>query len=443
MATKGIETPKLTALRVLILASDGGYAHCMAVSLERLGVADVEHVETLTAATSVLRRRAVDIIIAEIHADRADGLMVPCMVSELDRAGRLHRIPHVIWTADQNTGDVFGTTAATAGLDQGWQDTLNGVSRVALLSHARLARTSGIQVEIAPDSSTEGLIATIERLADVTPQPPHVVCANSAEPPDEEEVVSALASGAGLRVVYQPQYHLQTQRVVGAEALVRWQHPRYGDVSPSVLIPLVNQLGLDLLLFSFIEKSVIETLVSLDKAGIDIPVAVNASAKTLCAPGLATRLATKMHKAGLPTKRLKIELTEDVATDNELALSASITALRAKGFQVSLDDFGAGAATLALLSQMPFDEMKIDGALVRAVGQTATSREVISGVVALAKLFNLTLVTEGIEDESTIALLNQLGCEVGQGYALAHPLELGDFMQLVGTRTVTPLFRKS
>ncbi|MGE8499083.1 MAG: EAL domain-containing protein [Pseudomonas sp.] len=434
MATKGIETPKLNTLRMLILASDGDYVQRMAVSLERFGVAEVEHVETLTAATSALRKGAVDIIVAEIHADRADGLMVPCMVSELDRAGRLHRMPHIIWTADQQTGDALEATALSAGVDQGWQDTLNGVSRVALLSHARLARTSGIQVEITPDSTTEGLIATLKRLAAVTPQLPQVACASDAESLDEEEVVSALASGTGLRVVYQPQYHLQSQRIVGAEALIRWQHPQYGDVSPSVLIPLVNQLGLDLLLFSYIEKSVIETLVSLDKAGIHIPVAVNASAKTLCAPGLATRLATKMHKAGLPTKRLKIELTEDVATDNELSLSASITALRAKGFQVSLDDFGAGAATLALLSQMPFDEMKIDGALVRAVGQTATSSEVISGVVALAKLFNLTLVTEGIEDESTIALLNQLGCEVGQGYALARPLEIDDFMRLVASR---------
>lgn len=431
MATTGIEPLKLTALRVLILASESEYAQSMTDSLERFGVADVEHVESLTAATSVLRKAAIDIIVAEINADRADGLMVPCMISELDRAGRLQRIPHVIWTADQNTGNALEAAALSAGTNQGWQDTLSGVSRVALLSHARLARTSGIQVEIAPDSSTEGLITTVERLASVMPQPPHVTCASDIESLDEEEVVRALASGAGLRVVYQPQYHLKSQRIVGAEALIRWQHPRYGDVSPSVLIPLVNQLGLDLLLFSYIEKSVIETLVSLDKAGIQIPVAVNASAKTLCAPGLATRLATKMHKAGLPTKRLKIELTEDVATDNELSLSASITALRAKGFQVSLDDFGAGAATLALLSQMPFDEMKIDGALVRAVGQTATSREIISGVVALARLFNLTLITEGIEDESTIALLNQLGCEVGQGFALARPLEIDDFMHLV------------
>jgi EAL domain-containing protein (putative c-di-GMP-specific phosphodiesterase class I) len=138
-----------------------------------------------------------------------------------------------------------------------------------------------------------------------------------------------------------------------------------------------------------------------------------------------------MHRAGLPCKRLKIELTEDLAPDSELALSASITALRAKGFPVSLDDFGAGAATLSLLSRMPFDEMKIDGALVRAVGQFAHSSEIISGIVGLAQLFNINLITEGIEDTESIELLCRLGCNTGQGFALARPMESDVFLSMI------------
>lgn len=430
MATKVIEAPKLSKLRVMILTSDNDFGRHLADCMACIGVVQTEYAESLSAAVASLRRQAVDIIVAEIHADRADGLMLPCTVSELNGAGRLRRIPHIIWTGHQDDCGQRGSGTLLAGREQGWRDTLNGVSMTALQSHARLARVAGIHVEIAPESTVDCLFATMERLADITPRSPHVPSPNGENLPSEEEVVAALASGEGLRVVYQPQCHLQTKRVVGAEALIRWQHPRFGEVPPSVLIPMVNQLGLDLLLFSYIEKSVIETLTSLDKAGIEIPLAVNASARTLCAPGLATRLANKMHKAGLPAKRLKIELTEDMLPDSDLSLSASITALRSKGFPVSLDDFGAGAATLAMLSQMPFDEMKIDGTLVRAVGQTPASREVISGVVALARLFNLTLVTEGIEDESTIDLLNQLGCEVGQGYALGHPMEVNDFMDV-------------
>jgi EAL domain-containing protein (putative c-di-GMP-specific phosphodiesterase class I) len=109
---------------------------------------------------------------------------------------------------------------------------------------------------------------------------------------------AALTSGEGLRVVFQPQYDLMTRTVVGAEVLIRWKHARYGDVPPAVLIPMVNRLGLDLLLFSYIEKRAIDTLLALDKAGVDIPLAVNASAKTICTPGLAERLSSKMKRAG-------------------------------------------------------------------------------------------------------------------------------------------------
>jgi EAL domain-containing protein (putative c-di-GMP-specific phosphodiesterase class I)/CheY-like chemotaxis protein len=427
-----VKFPKLSSkLRVMVLTLDNDHAERMTSYLEAFGVIHIYTVGGLMAAASILQQQVIDIIISEIHADRTDGLMLPSIVSELNIAGEIRGIPHIIWTAEPNPKNYDGPTLLMAGLVQGWQETLNGISTTALLSHVRLAQLAGIHIEIARDGGADCLFSAMNRLATLAPQRPQSSFVHFANLPTEDDVVAALASGEGLRVVYQPQYNLQTKQIVGAEALIRWSHPRYGDVPPSVLVPMVNELGLDLLLFSYIEKNVISMLVTLDRAGIKIPLAVNASSKTLSAPGLAVRLSRKMHDAGLPTQRLKIELTEDVAPANRLALSASITSLRSKGFPVSLDDFGAGAATLALLSQLPFDEMKIDGTLVRAVGQTATSIEVISGVVALAKSFNLKLVTEGIEDESTLLLLDQLGCEVGQGYALAYPLENDVFIDLL------------
>ena len=138
-----------------------------------------------------------------------------------------------------------------------------------------------------------------------------------------------------------------------------------------------------------------------------------------------------MRQAELPNRLLKIELTEDVPEPNELYLSASLTAIRAKGFQVSMDDFGTGAATFALLANLSFDEMKIDGSFVRGVEQHSSSRNVIAGIVNWARLLNLSLVAEGIEDESTIPLLHRLGCRVGQGYALARPMEIDAFLNFV------------
>jgi EAL domain-containing protein (putative c-di-GMP-specific phosphodiesterase class I) len=432
MAAQVIVPSERALQSLVILASDEQYAHRVATLLNGSPLFLIEHIDSLSELMTRLRKQPVDIIVAQVHADHVDSLMLPCCVSDLNASGLLHSIPHIVWTAQPQSEHALPPGLLTAGIEQGWTHTLNGVSTAALASHARLARASGIRVEIAVEQQPEKLLAVISQLAHTAhpaPRSPHEEKLEQLL--NDDEVVAALATGEGLRVVSQPQYDLATRAIVGAEALIRWHHPRHGDVPPSVLIPMINQLGLDLLLFSFIEKTVIDTLGKLNRAGIDIPIAINASARTLCAHGLATRLAQKMHRAGLPCKRLKIELTEDLAPDSELALSASITALRAKGFPVSLDDFGAGAATLSLLSRMPFDEMKIDGALVRAVGQFAHSSEIILGIVGLAQLFNINLITEGIEDTESIELLSRLGCNTGQGFALARPMESDVFLSMI------------
>ncbi|CUI58763.1 Bacteriophytochrome cph2 [Achromobacter xylosoxidans] len=439
-SSKAKVPPRFHSLRVLLLMRDGAFARDTLACLEGLGLQRCTHASTLAAVTSVLRAGDTDVIVAGIHADFSDGLMLPSLLRELNQDGRLACVPQILWMGEaEQAGGLAGAAVAgaeaPAGARQGWCQKLSGVSLNALTSHARLARAAGVRVEIVHDALAGGLRQLLEALPESVAMPTRPRGAAAAAMPDEEDVIAALTSGEGLRVVFQPQYDLVTRRMVGAEALIRWRHRRLGDVPPSVLIPLVNRLGLDLLLFSYIEKCAIETLLALDQAGVDIPLAVNASANTLCAPGLAERLAGKMQRAGLPPRRLKLELTEDMVATDELTLSASIAALRAKGFQVSLDDFGAGSATLALLSQMPFDEMKIDGALVRAVAQAPASREIITGIVALARLFDLRLVTEGIEDAATIALLSQLGCRIGQGYALAYPMEGAEFLRQAGQPT--------
>lgn len=430
MANPVIATAPASRTRVVILSNDNHYALRMIARLGDSELFHIEHLDSLNSLMTRLRKQTVDIIMAEIHANQVDSLMLPCWVSEMNTSGRLCSIPHIVWTAQSVPCPL--TTEPDTGNEHDWQESLNGISTTALASHARLAEAAGVHVEIVGESDPIQLPQVLEKLAGTGhPRPQSTQPEKLENLIGEDDVVTVLATGEGLRVVLQPQYDLTSRRVVGAEALVRWRHPRYGEVPPSILIPLVNQLGLDLLLFSYIEKSVIEILGTLDRHGLDIPIAINASARTLCAAGLATRLADKMLKAGLPPRRLKIELTEEMAADNELALSASITALRAKGFKVSLDDFGAGAATLALLARIPFDEMKIDGSLVRAVGQSSQSSEIISGIVGLARLFNLNLVTEGIEDAASIELLSRLGCRTGQGFALARPLERDAFVDML------------
>ncbi|WP_409167967.1 EAL domain-containing protein [Variovorax sp. H27-G14] len=303
--------------------------------------------------------------------------------------------------------------------------------------NAFATRTQGGDTRHAPRVSgfdyLDGLNAKLrahtaaQQRAKLGPTAPSAPAGHSTVTPTPQEVVAAVASGDGLRVVFQPQHDLRTGRIVSAEALVRWTHPQHGEVSPSVLIPLVNQLGLGLLLFRLVQRQTVDMLLSLDQMGIQIPNAVNACARTLCTPWLADQLSDQMRSVGLPTRLLKLELTEDVQPPCQLALSASLAAFRSKGFAVSLDDFGSGWATLETLSSLPLDEMKIDAALVQGISRSASECDTVKQIIDLADRLSLRLVAEGIEDEATASLLVALGCRTGQGYLLSRPLEADVF----------------
>jgi EAL domain-containing protein (putative c-di-GMP-specific phosphodiesterase class I)/CheY-like chemotaxis protein len=425
---------EFSVLRVITLASDAASAARLAIALGYMGIMPVTNVDSLSAVAAWLHENYVDVIVCEIRPECGDGLMLPSLLRSLHEAGTLSQFPSIFWTGETTLNPPPQVIDDPVSLicekvtSAHWVKRLGGVAISALESHARLARAAGITVEIVREGGAMDLGDALRAQLLTRAQREQPVAAAIFDSLAEDEVINALTTGAGLRFVFQPQFELLTRRVVGAEALVRWRHPRFGEIPPSVLIPLVNRLELDLLLFSLVEMWTLKALSALKRENIRVPIALNASAKTICTAHFADRLAARMYQADLPNRLLKIELTEDVPEPDELQLSASLTAIRAKGFQVSLDDFGSGAATLKLLANQSFDEMKIDGAFVRGVEQHASSRKVIAGIVNWAGLLNLNMVAEGIEDEHTIPLLHRLGCRVGQGYALARPMEFDDFM---------------
>lgn len=428
---------EFNALRVITLATDATRANWLADALSSMGVTALTNAQSLSEVEAWLLEQSVDVIVCEIRPGCDDGLMLPSLLKGLHEAGAVTQLPSIFWTGEATLNaqvrDVERDGAAFphTGIQQLWIKHMGGVAVSALESHARLARAAGILVEILREGVTVELGDALRAVVLTRAKPDPQLRMTTFDALAEEEVINALTTGKGLRFVFQPQFELLSRRVVGAEALVRWNHPRFGEIPPSVLMPLVNRLGLDLLLFSLVEMWSIRAMLTLKRENILIPIAVNASAKTICTPHFADRLATQMRQADLPNRLLKIELTEDVPEPDELHLSASLAAIRAKGFQVSLDDFGTGAATLNLLANLSFDEMKIDGSFVRAVDQHSSSRKVIAGIVGWAGLLNLNLVAEGIEDESTIPLLHRLGCRVGQGYALARPMEIEAFLSFL------------
>lgn len=428
---------EFSALRVITLASDAVCAHRLGSALSGMGVTPIVNLESLSGVEAWLGEYPVDVIVCELRPECGDGLMLPSLLRGMHEVGKLTHFPSIFWTGeaalDAPSSVVEGghSLARRTPSSPLWIKYMGGVAVSALESHARLARTAGISVEILREGATLALGDALRAVVLTRAQPDARLRMNTFDSLAEDEVINALTTGEGLRFVFQPQFELRSRRIVGAEALVRWKHPRFGEIPPSVLMPLVNRLGLDLLLFSLVEMWTIKVMLALKHENIGIPIAVNASAKTICTPNFSDRLAARMRQADLPSRLLKIELTEDVPEPDELYLSASLTAIRAKGFRVSMDDFGTGAATLNLLANLSFDEMKIDGSFVRGVEQHSSSRKVIAGIVNWARLLSLNLVAEGIEDESTIPLLYRLGCRVGQGYALARPMEIDAFLNFV------------
>lgn len=417
------------ALRVMTLMSDQDRdgMRWLSEMLDALDIREVAKFPSLSTAHAPLREGKFDVII--VNVDHG-GLMVPSVLKTLDAESHFVRFPHILWVGQPTLAGVEPTQTNTI-FENITGPRIGGASVAALSAHARLARQAGINVGMLCGSSKAAFAEALRELLLARPIQKDVV-AGAVESPTEADVIEVLTTGKNLRVMLQPQYDLGTRRIVGAEALLRWNHPSYGEVPPAVLIPMVNRLGLHLLLFSFVETRVIDVLLALKKHQIELPIALNASSETVCTPGLPERLAEKMRRAGLSPQLLKIELVGDLPIVDELRLSASLNTLRAKGFPISLDDFGQGSATLNLLAKMSFDEVKIDGSFVHDMKTNASSRAVISATLSLVRLMNLRLVVEGIEDESCIGALFSLGCRTGQGYALARPMELADFFECVG-----------
>lgn len=422
------------SLCAVILASGASRALSIEKAVKSTGLQQVDHVETLEQLEIILCRGRVDLIISDIHSDDDGGLLLPSMLLSSRKKMRITELPRILWI-EGVADDVVSLSSGRApshvvtGLSHtGLAYKEQGASMQALESHARLARRAGITVGIAHLDDIHGLSKILRTLLQV-PAHSFFPSVPFEDLPLEKDLIAAVTTGVGLRIVIQPQYDLYTREVVGGEALARWTHPQYGSISPSIFMPIVNRLDLNLMLFSFVQSRVTLIQKELFKKDIAIPIAVNASVKSICTPGLANILSSKMREAEIPAYLLKLELTEELPVDDALLLSASLNALRRQGFHTSLDDFGSGFAKMNLLATMPFNEVKIDGSFVKEIDQKP-SRAVISTVSALASLLNMSLVAEGIEDESSIATLRRLGCEKGQGYALSRPLEVQDYMKI-------------
>ena len=225
-----------------------------------------------------------------------------------------------------------------------------------------------------------------------------------------------------LELHYQPQADPSTGQITGVEALLRWQHPLWGHVPPDEFIPLAEHTGLIRPLTRFVIETAVRQCVAWQEAGTPVLMAVNVSMRNLLEPELADTVARLLVQAGLPAALLKLEVTESaIVAEPERALQA-LDRLVQLGLSVSVDDFGTGYSSLTRLRSLPVQEVKIDRSFVRDLADREDDMAIVRAVIGLGHDLGLRVVAEGVEDERSWRLLQELGCDLVQGYFLARPM---------------------
>ena len=291
-------------------------------------------------------------------------------------------------------------------------------------------------VSVHPDDAEDG--AALMRHADVateTAKQSHLrVCAYDADLDDNSterlgllaDLARALSQGE-LVLHYQPKCDL-SGRVLGVEALVRWQHPVRGLVPPLEFLPVAERTGLVHPLTEVVlDLALAQARAWLD-AGHRVPVAVNISTRSLLQAGFTESVLTALGTHGVPPGLLGLEITETtIMQDPERAL-AVLTRLADAGVRLSIDDFGTGYSSLAYLKQLPVHELKIDRAFVAALATSPRDRVIVDSTVALAVRLGLDVVAEGVEDQPTLTELARLGCRTAQGFYFSRPVPAADLV---------------
>jgi diguanylate cyclase (GGDEF)-like protein len=235
-----------------------------------------------------------------------------------------------------------------------------------------------------------------------------------------EELRVAIDSGQ-LVLHYQPQCDVRAGAVLGLEALVRWQHPSRGLVPPDQFLPLVEQTGLMPALTTHVLRQSVEQCRRWRSAGLAVSVSVNVSASSLLDVGLPDLVARLLREHDLPPDALTLELTENTLMADPQQCRATLGRLADLGVVLSIDDYGTGYCSLSYLQDLPVDELKLDRAFMSQLGSSRNAA-IVRSTVDLAHALGLRLVAEGVEDEETLSMLRQLGCDVAQGYHLGRPL---------------------
>ncbi len=237
----------------------------------------------------------------------------------------------------------------------------------------------------------------------------------------EAALADAVAAGDQFLVFLEPQLDIVSGRVVGAEALVRWRHPRQGLLSPIRFLPVAEETGLVTAIDLHVLRAGLVLLAGWQSRGLGLRLSVNFSARTLTSAGLVDVVRRELERTGADPALLEIELTESSAIVDLEALREILGELRRLGPSIAIDDVGTGYSSLALLHKLPAQKLKIDRSFVKKIAEDEAARSVVEAVLLLADRLGQEVVAEGVETKEQLGELKALGCRLAQGYYFARP----------------------
>jgi len=377
--------------------------------------------------TNTLGHHNGDLIVRELAVRLGDAL------GDADRVARLR-------------GDEFGVLLPDADATfarQVGERILGSLERPFMVQRLPIEVSACVGMAVAPDHGTEA--ETILRHADSAVQAARklgagasVLYSSSCELYDPARLallgeLRRALEGNELQLHYQPKVDLKTRTVVGAEALLRWAHPKRGFVSPAEFIPLVEQTGLIRPLTRWVLDRAAGEARGWERAGRRLPVAVNVSARSLHDSRIVDDVEEALLTHDLRSDLLQVEVTESAVMADAVRAADVLTGLTSRGVVVSIDDFGTGYSSLSILRRLPVHELKIDKSFVLGMaGEGGEDTAIVRSTAELAHNLGLTVVAEGVEDEWTLDLLATFGCDQAQGYHIARPMPGAAFTDWLG-----------
>ena len=362
-------------------------------------------------ALQVVAQQAPDLILLDIMMPGMDGYEV---ASQLKSDDATAGIPIIMLSALSDAG------ARVSGLESGAEEFLSKpIERIELSLRVRNLLRLTAHGERA-DNIRQALQPDVDRR-------------------DLETALRQAVERNEFIVHYQPKVELATGQLCALEALLRWDRPGHGAVSPAVFVPVLESLGLIVAVGRWVIEAVCQQIGAWQRSAIGaVEVSVNVSGHQLIEGDLIADIAHILAQTGVEPHWLEVELTEGSLMENTQHTIASLQRLHAMGVKISIDDFGTGYSSLAYLRRFPIDTLKIDIAFIREVTSNPQDAAITRTIIELAHSLNLRVVAEGVETQAQLAFLKDAGCDQIQGYLFSRPLPVATLERLLLERSETP-----